>query len=45
MTLTTDVFPKLKTPKDMVRSMPKKCRFRVSVEKPHCECPQTFFTF
>ena len=28
MTLTADVFPKLRTPKNMVRSMPKKSHFR-----------------
>ena len=45
MALITDVFWKLRTPKDMVRSMPKKSRFRVSVEKQHGGCPQTLFTF
>ena len=45
MTLITDVFQKLRTTKNVVRSMPKKSRFRVSVEKQHCECPQTLFTF
>ena len=28
MTLIADVFPKLPTPKNLVRSMPKKSRFR-----------------
>ena len=45
MTLVTDVFGKLQTQKNMVRSMPKKSGFRVSVEKEHGECPQTLFTF
>ena len=45
MTLITDVFRKLRTPKNMVRSMPKKSRFRVSVEKQHGKCAQTLFTF
>ena len=35
MTLIAGVFPKLRTPKNMVRSMPKKSRFRGSVEKQH----------
>ena len=33
MTLIADVFPKFFTPKNMVRSMPKKSRLRGSVEK------------
>ena len=45
MTLIADVFPKLRTPKNMVRSMPKKSRFRVSVEKQHGKCAQTLFKF
>ena len=45
MTLITDVFRKLRTPKNIVRSMPKKSRFRVSVEQEHGKCPQTLFTF
>ena len=40
-----DVFPKLRTPKNMVRSMPKKSRFRGSVEKPHGKCAKTLFKF
>ena len=43
MTLIADVFPKLRTPKNMVRSMPKKSRFRASVEKQHAKCAQTLF--
>ena len=45
MTLITDVFWKLQTPKNMVLAMPKKSRFRVSVEKHNGERPQTLFTF
>ena len=43
MTLIADVLPKLRTPKNMVRSMRKNSRFRGSVENPHGKCPQTFF--
>ena len=43
MTLIADVFPKLRTPKNMIRSMPKKSRFRVSVEKQHAKCALTLF--
>ena len=35
MTLITDIFPKLRTPKNLVRSMPKKPRFRGSFRKQH----------
>ena len=45
MPLIADVVRKLRTPKNMVTSIPKKSRFRVSVEKEHGECPQTLFTF
>ena len=43
MNFIADVFPKLRTPKNMVRSMPKKSRFRASVEKQHANCAQTLF--
>ena len=43
MTLIADVFPKLRTPKNMVRSMPKASLFRASIKKEHCKCPQTLF--
>ena len=43
MSLIADVFPDLPTPKNMVRSMPKKSRFRGSVEKQHGKCAQTLF--
>ena len=45
LTLIADVFRKLRTPKNIVRSMPKKPRFRVSVENQHGESSQTLFTF
>ena len=45
MTLIADVFPKLRTPKNMVRSMPKKSCFTGFVEKQHGKCPQTLFKF
>ena len=45
MNLTADVFPILRTPKNMVRSMPRKSRFRGSDKKQHGECAQTLFRF
>ena len=45
MTLIADVFRKLRTPENMVRLIPKKSLFRVSVEKQHGECPKTLFKF
>ena len=45
MTLMADVFPKLRTPKNMIRSMPKKSRLRASVEKQHGKCAKTLFKF
>ena len=45
MTLIADVFPKLRTPKNMVRSMPKKSCFMRSVEKLHGKSSQTLFKF
>ena len=45
MTLITDLFLKLRAPKNMVRSMPKRSRFRVSVEKQHDKGAQTLFEF
>ena len=45
MQLKADVFPKLQTPKNMVRSMPKKSPFRASVQKQHGICPETFSKF
>ena len=45
LTLIADVFWKIGTPKNMVRSMPKKSRFRVSVEKQTGKCPRKLFKF
>ena len=45
MTLIPEVFPKLRTRKKIVRSMPKKSRFRGSVEKQHGKCPQSLLKF
>ena len=40
MTLIADIFPKLRTQKNLVRSMPKKSRFKGSFEKQHGKCAQ-----
>ena len=45
MTLRADVFPKLRTPKNLVRSMPKKSRFRGSDKKQIGKFAQTLFKF
>ena len=45
MTLIADVFPKLRTPKKMVRSMPKKSRLRGFYKKQHGKRAQTLFKF
>ena len=45
MTLIADVFPKLRTQKNLVRSMPKKSRFKGSFKKQHGKCAQTLFKF
>ena len=45
MTLIDDVFRKLRTPKTIVRSTPKKFLFRRSVEKEHGKYAQTVFKF
>ena len=45
MTFIADVFPKLRTPENIVRSMPKKSRFIASVEKQHGKCARTYFRF
>ena len=42
MTLIADVFPKLRTQKNLVRSMPKKSPFKRSFKKQHGKCAQTF---
>ena len=41
MTLIADVFPKLRTRKNLVRSMPKKYRFKESFKMQHGKCAQT----
>ena len=43
MTLRADVFPKSRTPKNMVRSIPKKYRFRAFPKKQHSKRAQTLF--
>ena len=45
MTLMGDVFLKLQTPKNILRSMPEKSCFRASVEKERGKCAQTLFKF
>ena len=41
MTLIADGFPKLRTQKNLVRSMPKRSVFKGSFEKQHGKCAQT----
>ena len=45
MTLIADVFAKLRTQKNLVRSMSKKSRFKGSFKKQHGKCAQTLFKF
>ena len=45
MTLLADVFPKLRTSKNMIRSIPQKSCLGGCVEKQHGKCPQTFFKY
>ena len=45
MSLIADVFPKLRTPKNVVRSMFKKSRFGGSFEKKHGKRDQTLLKF
>ena len=45
MTLIADIFPKLRTQKNLVRSMPKKSRFKGSFKKQHGKCAQTLLKF
>ena len=45
MTLIANVFRKLSTPKEIVRSMTKKSLFKRSAEKEHGKCYQTLFKF
>ena len=41
MTLVADVFPKLRTPKNVIKSISKKSRFRGSFERQHRKSLQT----
>ena len=45
MTLIADLFPKLQTQKNLVRSMPKKSCFKGSFGKQHGKRAQTFLKF
>ena len=45
MTLIADVFSKLRTPKNLVRSMPRKSRFKRSFWKQHSKRAQTLLKF
>ena len=45
MILIAEVFPKLRTPKNMVTSMPKKSRFKGSFGKQHGKRAQTLLKF
>ena len=45
MTLIADVFPKLRTRKNLVRPMPKKSHFKGSFGKQHGKRAQTLFKF
>ena len=45
MTLIAEVFPKLRTPKNIVTSMSKKFRFKGSFGKQHGKRPQTLLKF
>ena len=43
MTLIADLFPKLRTPKNVVRYMSKKSRFKVLFDTKHGKRVQTLF--
>ena len=45
MTLIAQIFPKLRTPKNMVRSISKKFRFKGSFGKQHGKQAQTLLKF
>ena len=45
MTLIAEVFPKLRSPKNKVRSMSIKSRFKGSFKKQHGKCAQTLLKF
>ena len=43
MTIIADLFPKLPTPKNVVRYMSKKSRFKVPLDRQHGKRVQTLF--
>ena len=45
MTLIADLFPKLRTPKNVVRYMSKKSRFKGPFERQHGKGVQTLLRF
>ena len=45
MTLIAEVFPNLRSPKNKVRSMSIKSRFKGSFKKQHGKCAKTLFKF
>ena len=45
MTLIAEVFRKLRSPKNKIRSMSIKSRFKPSFKKQHAKCAQTLFKF
>ena len=45
MTLIADVFPKSRSPKNKVRSISIKSRFKGSFKKQHGQCAKTLFKF
>ena len=45
MSLIAEVFPKLRSPKNKVRSISIKSRFKRSFKKQHGKCTQTLFKF
>ena len=45
MPLIAELLPKLRSPKNMVTSMSKKCRLKRSLKKQHGKCAQTLLKF
>ena len=43
MTLIADLFPKLRTPKNVVRYLSRKSRFKVPFDRKHGKLVQTLF--
>ena len=41
MTLTANVFPEITSPKNMIRSMSKKLRFKGRLDREHCKWVET----